>query len=144
MSKNTLWENKGKISTIKLGFASGTYTDAVTGSYYDGDEGDVLELEVSIDESTLSVYPENVREFREYCEDPSSTSEDSWLYANPEVIESESCFNCDVHISDVEESLLFTMWGFNTGMHLLCSHCSYKLHKDLLEVPLSEIMSRKI
>lgn len=144
MSEESLWENEGEISRIRLTFASGTYTDAVTGSYYDGEDEDVLELEISIDGSNLSIYPENVREFREYCEDPSTTSEDSWLYADPDVIDSESCFNCDLHITNVEESLLFTMWGNNTGMHLLCSHCSYTLYKDLLDVPVSEILSRKI
>lgn len=143
MDKDTLWDNEGEISYMQLGFAQESYTDAVTGSYHSEDE-EVLELNISIDGSKFSIHPDNIREFREYCEEPSSTDENSWLYANPEVIEPESCFNCDLYITDVEESLLFTMWGEYTGMHLFCSHCSYRLYKDLLDVPVSEILSRKI
>lgn len=144
MVEDIHWENSGDISHISLEYASETYTDAVTGSYYDGEKENILQLEICIDGSTLRVYPENIREFREYCENPSTVSEESWLYADPEVIKPDSCFSCDLQIDDVKESLLFTMWGKNTGMHLLCSNCAYKLYKDLSEVPVSEIMSRKI
>lgn len=138
-----IWKYSGDISEIKIEYTDVDYADIIEAENLQGDNKS-LKLEVGIENSYFNIKADNIEVLRQHCKNPKEIQKNSQLYADPDRIESTSCFACTNYIQNIKQSVLLTMWGDSVGLNLLCEKCSNRLYADLLEVPEGKIIARKI